>query len=68
MIFLKFEFEINNEWYKNDPSNYFILLILTDGIITDMVETKQVEYRNTRLCASPPFQLLILSIFSICTK
>ena len=27
--------------YKADPTNYFVLLIITDGIITDFEETKR---------------------------
>jgi hypothetical protein len=27
--------------YQNDPTNYFVLLIITDGIITDFEETKR---------------------------
>ena len=29
------------EAYQNDASNYFILLIITDGVITDLDETKE---------------------------
>ncbi len=32
-----------------DGSQYFILLIITDGIITDMPQTKKVEYNNLGL-------------------
>jgi hypothetical protein len=44
-----------------DGSQYFILLIITDGIITDMPQTKkvgpQLKLQNTNICN---FQLLLL--------
>ncbi|XP_023339050.1 copine-3 [Eurytemora carolleeae] len=44
--------------YQNDPSNYFILLILTDGIITDMVETKQAIIAASAL----PMSIIIIGV------
>jgi hypothetical protein len=44
-----------------DGSQYFILLIITDGIITDMPQTKkvgpQLKLQKTNICN---FQLLLL--------
>jgi copine 5/8/9 len=33
-----------------DGSQYFILLIITDGVITDMFHTKQVLITNVMIC------------------
>ena len=32
-----------------DGSQYFILLIVTDGIITDMPQTKSVSYQSSKM-------------------
>ena len=44
--------------YQNDPTNYFVLLILTDGIITDLEETK----RAIIAASSLPLSLIIIGV------
>merc|ERR1719410_1588804 len=44
--------------YQNDPSNYFILLIITDGIITDLAETKRSIIEASRL----PLSIIIVGV------
>jgi hypothetical protein len=46
------------EVYKSDPSNYFILLIITDGIITDLDETK----RSIIAASSLPLSIIIVGV------
>jgi len=46
------------EAYKSDPSNYFILLIITDGIITDFEETK----RSIIAASSLPMSIIIVGV------
>ena len=44
--------------YLSDPSNYFVLLIITDGIITDLEETKQSIIKASRL----PLSIIIIGV------
>jgi hypothetical protein len=44
--------------YQNDASNYFILLIITDGIITDFDETKRSIIRASDL----PMSIIIVGV------
>ena len=44
--------------YQNDPSNYFILLIITDGIITDLAETKKAIIAASVL----PLSIIIVGV------
>ena len=46
--------------YQNDPSNYFILLIITDGIITDLAETKKAIIAASSL----PLSIIIIGVGS----
>merc|ERR1719322_900443 len=46
--------------YQHDPSNYFILLIITDGIITDFDETKRVIIDSSKL----PLSIIIVGVGS----
>ena len=46
--------------YQNDPSNYFILLIITDGIITDLAETKKAIIAASTL----PLSIIIVGVGS----
>jgi len=46
------------EAYKSDPSNYFILLIITDGIITDLDETK----RSIITASGLPLSIIIVGV------
>jgi len=46
------------EAYKSDPSNYFILLIITDGIITDFEETK----RSIISASNLPMSIIIVGV------
>ena len=46
--------------YQNDPSNYFILLIITDGIITDLAETKKAIIAASTL----PLSIIIIGVGS----
>merc|ERR1712173_212116 len=46
------------EAYKADPSNYFILLIITDGIITDLDETK----KSIIAASSLPLSIIIVGV------
>merc|ERR1711902_169688 len=46
--------------YQNDPSNYFILLIITDGIITDLAETKKAIIAASVL----PLSIIIVGVGS----
>jgi len=44
--------------YQRDPSNYFILLIITDGIITDFEETKAALVNASSL----PMSVIIVGV------
>jgi len=44
--------------YQSDPSNYFVLLIITDGIITDFEETKKAIVEASRL----PLSIIIVGV------
>jgi len=44
--------------YQNDPTNYFVLLIITDGIITDLEETKRAIISASGL----PLSLIIVGV------
>ena len=44
--------------YLTDPSNYFVLLIITDGIITDLEETKRSIIAASRL----PMSIIIVGV------
>merc|ERR1711902_308346 len=44
--------------YQGDPSNYFILLIITDGIITDFEETKAALVNASSL----PMSVIIVGV------
>ena len=44
--------------HQNDASNYFVLLILTDGIITDFNETKEALINASSL----PMSVIIVGI------
>merc|ERR1711911_78638 len=44
--------------YQNDPTNYFVLLIITDGIITDLEETKRAIISASSL----PLSLIIVGV------
>jgi len=44
--------------YQNDPSNYFVLLIITDGIITDLAETKKAIIQASVL----PLSIIIVGV------
>lgn len=44
--------------YQNDPSNYFVLLIITDGIITDMEDTKRAIIAASHL----PLSIIIVGV------
>lgn len=46
------------EAYQSDPSNYFVLLIITDGIITDLDETKRSIIDASRL----PLSIIIIGV------
>jgi hypothetical protein len=46
------------EAYLGDPSNYFVLLIITDGIITDLEETKRSIIKASRL----PLSIIIVGV------
>jgi len=46
------------EAYQHDPSNYFVLLIITDGLITDFDETKALLRRISRL----PMSIIIVGV------
>jgi len=46
--------------YQNDPSNYFVLLIITDGIITDLDATKKAVIRASDL----PLSIIIVGVGS----
>ena len=46
--------------YQNDPSNYFVLLIITDGIITDLAETKKAIIQASVL----PLSIIIVGVGS----
>jgi hypothetical protein len=46
------------EAYKSDSSNYFILLIITDGIITDFEETK----RSIIAASNLPMSIIIVGV------
>ena len=46
------------EAYTADPSNYFILLIITDGIITDFEETK----KSIISASSLPMSIIIVGV------
>ena len=46
------------EAYISDPSNYFVLLIITDGIITDLEETKRSIISASRL----PLSIIIVGV------
>jgi hypothetical protein len=43
---------------ENDPTNYFILLIITDGIICDMEDTKQ----SIIAASSLPMSIIIVGV------
>jgi len=44
--------------YQGDPSNYFVLLIITDGIITDMEDTKKAIISASSL----PMSIIIVGV------
>lgn len=44
--------------YESDPSNYFVLLIITDGIITDLEETKRSIIKASKL----PLSIIIIGV------
>eukprot|EP00092_Neocalanus_flemingeri_P003033 GFUD01003242.1.p1 GENE.GFUD01003242.1~~GFUD01003242.1.p1 ORF type:complete len:540 (+),score=118.50 GFUD01003242.1:626-2245(+) len=44
--------------YQTDPSNYFVLLIITDGIITDFEETKSALVNASSL----PMSVIIVGV------
>ena len=44
--------------YQNDPTNYFVLLIITDGVITDLEETKRAIISASSL----PLSLIIVGV------
>ena len=44
--------------YRGDPTNYFVLLIITDGIITDLEETKRAIISASEL----PLSLIIVGV------
>merc|ERR1719277_1642621 len=44
--------------YQNDPTNYFVLLIITDGIITDFDETKRAIIESSSL----PLSIIIVRV------
>merc|ERR1719394_1399511 len=44
--------------YQTDPSNYFVLLIITDGIITDFEETKRSIIEASHL----PMSIIIVGV------
>ena len=46
--------------YQSDPKNYFILLIITDGIITDFEETKRSIISSSGL----PMSIIIVGVGS----
>lgn len=46
------------EAYQQDPSNYFVLLIITDGLITDFEETKALLKRVSLL----PMSIIIIGV------
>jgi len=46
------------EAYRQDPSNYFVLLIITDGLITDFEETKAL-LRNVSML---PMSIIIVGV------
>jgi len=46
------------EAYQSDPSNYFVLLIITDGIITDLEDTKRSIIDASRL----PLSIIIVGV------
>jgi len=46
--------------YRNDASNYFVLLIITDGIITDFEETK----RSIISASDLPMSIIIVGVGS----
>jgi len=46
------------EVYRHDPTNYFVLLIITDGIITDFEETKATLARICQL----PLSIIIVGV------
>merc|ERR1719369_2506022 len=46
--------------YQNDPSNYFVLLIITDGIITDLDATKKAVIYASDL----PLSIIIVGVGS----
>lgn len=46
------------EAYQQDPSNYFVLLIITDGLITDFEETKALLKRVSML----PMSIIIIGV------
>jgi len=44
--------------YQTDPTNYFVLLIITDGIITDFEETKRTIIQASHL----PLSIIIVGV------
>jgi len=46
--------------YNNDPSNYFVLLIITDGVITDLDATKNAVIAASTL----PLSIIIVGVGS----
>ena len=44
--------------YQHDPTNYFVLLIITDGIITDIDETKKAIIESSKL----PLSIIIVGV------
>ena len=48
------------EAYQHDPSNYFVLLIITDGLITDFEETKAL----IRNISTLPISIIIVGVGS----
>ncbi|XP_078492602.1 copine-3 isoform X1 [Ciona intestinalis] len=53
-------FAYNAQTNENSPTNYYILLILTDGAITDMDETRQAIVNASHL----PMSIIIVGIGS----
>lgn len=46
--------------YQNDPKNYFVLLIITDGVITDLEDTKNAIIDASSL----PLSIIIVGVGS----
>ena len=46
--------------YQRDPTNYFVLLIITDGVITDLDDTKMAIIQASSL----PLSIIIVGKIS----